>query len=344
MQGLPETLQVVEAAAHFPPLQLPPQHDAEVVHAAPSAMHSEAEHVPPSQRSEQQSVATEQLFPAEMHVFPGMPPGETPVGASLPPPSSSVPSPLAPSSAVPASQVGSVGSHGAPGSVSELPEQAAIATTAIEQAVSAESEERKVERTVGAPACKAETGTTWERARAFLGNLAGKGDVCAPHFLRDARRIASTARGAGRVSSRCRWRFPPRCSTAAAHPMHVESLLPEHALRSAVFFLVRLVEAAGALVIFSGAAVGFFRFAFRAITRRNAGEFTPVRLDVGRMLALGLEFQLASDLLRTAVAPSFAEIGKLAAVAAIRTALNFFLGREIKEERAELARNEEHLR
>jgi len=59
-----------------------------------------------------------------------------------------------------------------------------------------------------------------------------------------------------------------------------------------------------------------------------------VRLRLGRFLALGLEFQLASDLLRTAVAPSFEEIGKLAAVAAIRTGLNWFLGRELREEHA----------
>ena len=47
---------------------------------------------------------------------------------------------------------------------------------------------------------------------------------------------------------------------------------------------------------------------------------------------LGLEFQLAADILRTAVAPSFTELAQLATVAAIRTALNFFLGLEIKEE------------
>jgi len=77
---------------------------------------------------------------------------------------------------------------------------------------------------------------------------------------------------------------------------------------------------------------------------RRAEQFTPVRLDLGRFLALGLEFQLASDLLRTAVAPSFSEIGKLAAVAAIRTALNYFLGREIKEERDEIDRARGHPR
>lgn len=112
-------------------------------------------------------------------------------------------------------------------------------------------------------------------------------------------------------------------------------LVSESWLRDAVFLLVRLVEAAGAIVIFAGAALGFVRFVATAIARRPE-RFTPVRLDMGRFLALGLEFQLASDLLRTAVAPSFEEIGKLAAVATIRTALNFFLARELRDEREEI--------
>ncbi|CAN5881898.1 DUF1622 domain-containing protein [soil metagenome] len=115
-------------------------------------------------------------------------------------------------------------------------------------------------------------------------------------------------------------------------------VLGEETLRTAVFMLVRLVEAAGSLVIFAGAAYGFVRFLWTAVRHRSAERFTPVRLDVGRFLALGLEFQLAADLLRTAVAPSFEEIGKLAAVAAIRTALNFFLSREIRTERTEVER------
>jgi len=87
--------------------------------------------------------------------------------------------------------------------------------------------------------------------------------------------------------------------------------------------------------------MGFVRFVWLALRTRQAGGFNAVRLDMGRFLALGLEFQLASDLLRTAVAPSFAEIGKLAAVAAIRTALNFFLRKEIQEERSEIERANE---
>lgn len=108
-------------------------------------------------------------------------------------------------------------------------------------------------------------------------------------------------------------------------------LLPESTLRSVVDVAVRLVEACGAVVIVAGALVAISKFLI-ALIRRDIGEFTGVRLTLGRFLALGLEFQLASDVLRTAISPSFDEIGKLAAIAAIRTALNFFLAREIAEE------------
>lgn len=124
----------------------------------------------------------------------------------------------------------------------------------------------------------------------------------------------------------------------------MSDLIPQDGLRDAVDLLVRLVESAGAIVIFVGAAIAFLRFVVTAVRERQAATFVPIRLDLGRFLALGLEFQLASDVLRTAVAPTFKEIGELAAVAAIRTALNFFLAREIREERAEIERSGDHLR
>lgn len=65
----------------------------------------------------------------------------------------------------------------------------------------------------------------------------------------------------------------------------------------------------------------------RAEASQEAKE--EVRLRLGRWLALALEFELGADILRTAIAPSWSEIGQLAAVATIRTALNYFLQREI---------------
>lgn len=63
-----------------------------------------------------------------------------------------------------------------------------------------------------------------------------------------------------------------------------------------------------------------------------------IRLKLGRWLALSLEFALAADILRTAVAPTWDEIGKLAAIAVLRTALNFFLQREIDGAKARQSR------
>jgi len=54
-----------------------------------------------------------------------------------------------------------------------------------------------------------------------------------------------------------------------------------------------------------------------------------IRLRFGRWLALALEFELGADILRTAITPTWYEIGQLAAIATIRTALNYFLQQEI---------------
>jgi uncharacterized membrane protein len=111
----------------------------------------------------------------------------------------------------------------------------------------------------------------------------------------------------------------------------------EEVLVAVVGVLVTVVEACGAAVISIGAVWAFARFVWVGLRRGGTAAFVPVRLTLGRFLALGLEFQLASDVLRTAVAPSFRELGQLAAVAAIRTALNYFLSREIAEERRQVA-------
>jgi len=43
-----------------------------------------------------------------------------------------------------------------------------------------------------------------------------------------------------------------------------------------------------------------------------------------------LEFQLAADVLSTVLSPSWQELGQLAVVATIRTALNHFLTQELR--------------
>ena len=57
-----------------------------------------------------------------------------------------------------------------------------------------------------------------------------------------------------------------------------------------------------------------------------------VRLTLGRCLAVGLTFELPADILRTAVTPWWNHIEQMAAIAAPRTGLNYFLEREIRQE------------
>ena len=47
-------------------------------------------------------------------------------------------------------------------------------------------------------------------------------------------------------------------------------------------------------------------------------------------ILLSLEFALAADIVRTAIAPTWDDIGQLAAIAAIRTFLNYFLERDLE--------------
>jgi uncharacterized membrane protein len=56
-----------------------------------------------------------------------------------------------------------------------------------------------------------------------------------------------------------------------------------------------------------------------------------IRVQFGSSVAVALELLLGADVLATAVAPSWDDIGQLAAIAIIRTVLNYFLGRELKE-------------
>ena len=93
------------------------------------------------------------------------------------------------------------------------------------------------------------------------------------------------------------------------------------------------IEAAAVLVVALAvleAVLGFLRAFF---SRDRAADVIndEVRLRLARWLMLALEFALAADILRTAIAPGWDEIGKLAAIAALRTVLNFFLQREMEQ-------------
>ncbi len=104
----------------------------------------------------------------------------------------------------------------------------------------------------------------------------------------------------------------------------------EGALSWAVEWLRLCIEGVGVVVIGVGFSLALLRLV-RAMLVGQDASFAEVRLGFARYLVVALEFQLASDILSTAVAPTWERIGQLAAIAVIRTLLNYFLRLEIRE-------------
>lgn len=106
----------------------------------------------------------------------------------------------------------------------------------------------------------------------------------------------------------------------------------ESSIVNGVQWLRLIVETTGACIIGMGVIAAGYQFV-RALASRQLESFNGIRLTLARFLALALEFQLGADILSTAVSPSWDQIGKLGAIAVIRTGLNYFLTREMREER-----------
>ena len=109
-------------------------------------------------------------------------------------------------------------------------------------------------------------------------------------------------------------------------------------LKAATLYLAAGIEGAGAVVIGLAALEAFFRSLVIFVPHRAAlgvtDEKERVRLGLGRWLAVALELELGADILRTAVAPTWNEIGQLGAIVVLRTALNYFLQQEIDKAEA----------
>jgi len=62
----------------------------------------------------------------------------------------------------------------------------------------------------------------------------------------------------------------------------------------------------------------------------KSGQRKDVWLRFGVWLLLGLEFELAADIVRTVITPTWTDTGQLAAIGVIRTFLNYFLEKDLE--------------
>jgi uncharacterized membrane protein len=90
-------------------------------------------------------------------------------------------------------------------------------------------------------------------------------------------------------------------------------------------------ELIAVIVIVVGAAQAIASGLVPFLRERRAIQPNLVFRGFASWLVLALEFMLAADILKSAISPTWNEIGQLAAIAAIRTFLNSSLGHDLRQ-------------
>ena len=105
----------------------------------------------------------------------------------------------------------------------------------------------------------------------------------------------------------------------------------EEILQTVASHIALATELICVIIVAFGAAVTIARLALMVFRGKTADPVARRAVYVGfaGWIILGLEFALAADIVKTAIAPSWDDIGQLAAIAAIRTFLNYFLERDV---------------
>ncbi len=103
-------------------------------------------------------------------------------------------------------------------------------------------------------------------------------------------------------------------------------------LHPILLMIQHLISFIGILVILSGVIISLFQYAVFNLAKRGSTQLVTIntiRLRLGRVLVLGLEFIVAADLIGTTTTPDYYAVGILASIVLIRTFLSYTLNKEI---------------
>lgn len=103
--------------------------------------------------------------------------------------------------------------------------------------------------------------------------------------------------------------------------------------------LATIISVTSLLIVTYGALIGIISFLINEF-KRFTGKYSTtnirkLRATFGTYLLLGLEFLIASDILKTVLEPTLNELAILGGIVVLRTILSVFLNREIKDLEAE---------
>ncbi len=103
-------------------------------------------------------------------------------------------------------------------------------------------------------------------------------------------------------------------------------------IKSIAEYVALFLEGAAVLVIVIGAIQSLVIYILRGLTKRSdLINQMQSRFKLGLSLSLGLGFLVGADVIKTAISPTWTDIGQLAAIVVIRIVLNFFLMRDMRQ-------------
>lgn len=105
----------------------------------------------------------------------------------------------------------------------------------------------------------------------------------------------------------------------------------ENLAKQITLYVSSAAEILAAIIIGIAVLKVFFHLATRLHPSNKKISKEEIRIRFGSSVAVSLELLLGADVLATAIAPSWDDIGKLAAIAILRTALNYFLDKELHQ-------------
>jgi uncharacterized membrane protein len=105
----------------------------------------------------------------------------------------------------------------------------------------------------------------------------------------------------------------------------------EEAIQHAALEIASLIDAAATLVVAAASVEVIVRSAIAFFAAGGAANLQPIRWRLGNWIGLALELLIGSDVVRTAVSPSWTEIGQLGAVVVMRVVINYTLMYDMRE-------------
>jgi uncharacterized membrane protein len=111
-------------------------------------------------------------------------------------------------------------------------------------------------------------------------------------------------------------------------------------LHTLLWILLYAVSGIGVLIVLVGVVEAAWRFLRLRVDGQEGHTHLLLQTDfirerLGAHLLLGLDFFVAADIIKSTLAPTWENVGILAAIVAIRIALSYFLSREMAQTRRE---------